>query len=79
MLNHLTPEQIETWRQSIKYKVVFRHYGPGKRETIKGQFWDKKDAESYMSSIERDWEEGGCLWLVEVYPNGLEHDVYGYT
>ena len=79
MLNPLTPEQIIAWRPSIKYKVVFRHYGPDKRETIKGMFIDKADASFYMSHIEKDYEEGGCLWLVEVYPNGLEHDVYGYT
>lgn len=79
LLRPLTQEQIDEWRQSIKYRVEFRHYGPDKRVTVKGTFTDKADASFYMNHIERDYEEGGCLWLVEVYPNGGEHDVYGYT
>ena len=61
------------------YRVEFRHYGPDRRVTVKGTFTDKSDASFYMSHIERDYEGGGCLWLVEMYPNGTEHDVYGYT
>ncbi len=78
-LSPFSSDQIEEWRQSTKYKVVLRS---SSKEIVKGTFTNREDAESYMADLERsdeydEWHD--CLWLVEVSPEGVEKDLYGYT
>lgn len=76
MLNLLSEEQIDDWRQATKYRVEARTTSGLRKE--KGIFVDKKDAEDYMGAYEASedydyWHE--TLWLVEVSPHGIEKDL----
>lgn len=60
------------------YKVEVR--SPGAK-VVKGYFDLEAEAEAYMADLDKDYKDAptNVIWLVEVSPEGVEKDLYGYT